>query len=181
VSCGWLFAALSSFAATALGPDSATSPLPLPRATDSVAAAKLGSVEIAQILSEVEKTSFDVPDRWEEELRLRRIPFAGGEGLIVRGTKMLCGGTGNCETWLFRRTNGSWLNLFGGEAPLLAGVGLRPHESNGLPDLVGTAHVSAQTRSEVVYVFDGSLYRANECYEVTEAGGKKTVKSVKCK
>src|SRR5262249_37615621 len=67
-------------------------------------AAKLDAVERKQIIDQVEKTSFDVPDSWESELRVRRVSLGEAEGLIVRGTQLLCGGTGNCETWVFRRS-----------------------------------------------------------------------------
>ena len=44
---------------------------------DSIAAAKLPAAELKQIVDQVEQTSFDVPDSWPVELRLRRMPIAG--------------------------------------------------------------------------------------------------------
>jgi hypothetical protein len=144
------------------------SPLPPPRENDTVAAARLSPRDVQQILAEVEKTSYDVPDSWQTELRMRRVSLGGNEALIVRGTEMLCGATGNCETWLFRRAKGRWVNLFVGEAPVVATVGVARHESHGLPDLVATAHLSANTGSYVVYAFDGRVYRQAGCYEVLD-------------
>jgi hypothetical protein len=104
--------------------------LPLPRATDTVAAAKLGSADVAQILSEVEKTSFDVPDRWEA---------SSGEPRLAPARKQ----------WTARSR--------GDCARVCANAQRGPN------------------------AFDGTVYRAKECFEVADAGGKKTVKNVACK
>ena len=151
-----------------------------PGATDGIAAAKLPAGEVKQIFDQVEQTSFDTPESWESELRLRRLPIAGGDGLVVRGTAMLCGGTGNCETWLFRRVNGAWVNMFDSEAPVIARFGFGHHVSHEVPDLVATAHLSAAASSYAVYVFDGKAYRADACYEVDAAAANKP-KKVACK
>jgi hypothetical protein len=156
-------------------------PLPLPRNADTIAAAHLSPGETEQILGEIEKTCFDVPEDWAKELRLRRVPFAGGEALVLRGTNLLCGGTGNCQTWLFRRANSRWANLIEGEAPVVAGFGVRRTVGRQLPDVVATAHVSAGASSDVVYVFDGTVYRAKECHDIVENGEATRAKVVPCK
>jgi hypothetical protein len=136
---------------------------------------------VKQILEQVEQTSFDTPDSWRAELRLRRLPIAGGDGLIVRGTALLCGGTGNCETWLFRRASGAWVKMFDGEAPVVAGLGFGRHVNHEIPDLIATASLSASTSTYLVYVFDGTVYRADTCYEVETAGAKRSATQVSCK
>jgi hypothetical protein len=155
--------------------------IPLPADTDDIAAAKLPPAEVKQILDQVEETSFDTPDSWQAELRLRRVPIAGGDGLVVRGTALLCGGTGNCQTWLFRRSNGAWAKMFDGEAPIVAGLGFGRHVSHEIPDLIATAPLSASASTYFVYVFDGTVYRADACYEVEADGAKRSAKKVACK
>jgi hypothetical protein len=165
----------------ALAQDFAVTAIALPADTDSVAAAKLPAAELKQILDQVEQSSFDTPDAWESELRLRRVPLGGGDGLVVRGTAMLCGGTGNCETWLFRRVDGVWVNLLDGEAPVVASLGFGQHLSHAAPDLVATTHLSATASSRTVYVFDGKVYRPDACYEVDGAAAQPAVTKVACK
>lgn len=92
-------------------------------ANETFLAAKLTAAEQIQIVDQVENSSFDVPDSWETELRVRRISLGESDGLIVRGTQLLCGGTGNCQTWLFRRSSGKWLNMFDQKAPIASGFG----------------------------------------------------------
>jgi hypothetical protein len=165
----------------ALAQDLAFTAIPALTDQDSVATANLPAAELKQILDQVEQTSFDTPDAWETELRLRRLSIAGGDGLVVRGTAMLCGGTGNCETWLFRRVNGAWRNMFEGEAPVISSFGFGHHVSHDIPDLIATAPLSAAKRNYMVYVFDGALYRAGGCYEVEAPAAKGSAKKVTCK
>jgi hypothetical protein len=148
---------------------------------DRVATAKLRTAEVRQIMDQVKRTSFDRPDSWPAELRLRRLSIAGGDGLVVRGTEMLCGGTGNCETWLFRRANGAWVNMFDGEAPVISSFGFGGHVSHDVPDLIATAPMSAAKNNYVVYVFDGKFYRSGGCYEVEADAAEKSAKEVTCK
>src|SRR5690349_12233933 len=79
-------------------------------ANETFLAAKLTLVERREIIRQVESTSFDAPDAWTAELRVRRISLGESAGLLIRGTRILCGGTGNCQTWVFRRIQGRWLN-----------------------------------------------------------------------
>jgi hypothetical protein len=155
--------------------------IPLPGDKDDIAAARLPPAEVKQILDQVEQTSFDTPDSWQAELRLRRLPIADGDGLVVRGTALLCGGTGNCQTWLFRRSNGAWAKMLDGEPPIVASLGFGRHVSHESPDLIATAPLSASTSTYLVYVFDGTVYRADACYAVEAAGAKRSAKKVACK
>jgi len=43
----------------------------------------------------------------------------------VRGTNLLCGTTGNCQTWVFRSVNGRWASLFE-EGPLAESASWSP-------------------------------------------------------
>jgi hypothetical protein len=173
--------ALCVLAGAALAQELDFAAIPLPSDKDDIAAARLSAAEAKQILDQIEQTSFDTPDSWQAELRLRRLPIAGSDGLVVRGTAILCGGTGNCETWLFRRSNGAWAKMFDGEAPVISGLGFGRHVSHEMPDLIATASLSSSTSSYVVYVFDGTVYRADACYEVEAGGAKRSAKKVACK
>jgi hypothetical protein len=73
--------------------------------------------QIRQITAQIEKTSFDAPDSWEQELRIRRVALGQADVLVVRGTSLLCGATGNCQAWVFLRSQQQWRNLIQGPAP----------------------------------------------------------------
>ena len=36
---------------------------------------------------------------------MQRVELGGGPGLVVGGTKLLCGATRNCQTWMFLNWN----------------------------------------------------------------------------
>jgi hypothetical protein len=131
-------------------------------------AAKLSSNEANGILKQIEETSFDYPDSWQSELRVRRLSLGDRDGLVVRGTRLLCGGTGNCQTWVFRQqANGRWVSMFQRQAPIISAFGFADHTSRGIRDLVTLAHASAETSSYKVFAFDGNFYREAECYELS--------------
>ena len=130
----------------------------------------------------MEKTSFDVPDSWESELRVRRVSLGEAEGLILRGTKLLCGGTGNCETWVFRRSQGNWFNLFAQEAPVVSGVAFEQEATGGIKNLLVSANSSAARESRVLFRFDGKFYRQSECFDISLNGSTpEGVEKVPCK
>lgn len=129
-------------------------------------AAKLTTEERKQIIDQVEKTSFDVPDDWESELRIRRVSLGDVNGLILRGTQLLCGGTGNCETWVFRQSQRNWVNLFEHEAPVVSQFGFDQQTTGGIKDFLVSANSSARKESRILFKFDGKFYRQKECYDV---------------
>ena len=128
---------------------------------ETFAAGKLPAAEAREIITGVEKSAYDTPESWEKELRVRRVDLGSGPGIVVRGTNLLCGATGNCQMWVFRRVNGRWLSLFDiNDAPIADGFQLGPMVTRGIKDLVVTANVSAERGSRTTYQFDGSVYRA---------------------
>jgi hypothetical protein len=136
--------------------------------------AKLSSAEMAQIFQQVEETSFDYPDSWRSELRVRRVSLGDTDGLVIQGTKLLCGATGNCQTWVFRRSHEGWISMFQHQAPIIASFGFADKTSRGVRDLAMLAHASAQTAACSVFAFDGNFYRETECYEIFGFGNAKT-------
>lgn len=128
-------------------------------AKDTWAAAKFSAEETKQIIAGAEQSAFDTPDSWETELRVRRMDLGGTQGIIAQGTKLLCGGTGNCEIFVFRKAEGKWVSLFKADAPIADGFQLGPPSTRGIKDLTISVNSSAAASKNTVYVFDGEVYR----------------------
>jgi hypothetical protein len=127
---------------------------------DTFATAKLSAAEVEDILKQVERSAYDQPDDWTSELRVRRVDLGSRPGLVLHGSKLLCGATGNCQLWVFRREGGKWLTLFSGDqAPIAEGFQLGPNLANGIEDLTITANSSAEAQARATYKFDGRFYR----------------------
>ena len=149
---------------------------------ETLPAAKLTTAEEKQIIDQVEKTSFDVSDDWESELRIRRISLGETEGVVIRGMRLLCGGTGNCETWVFRRDQGNWVNLFEQEAPIVSGFGFDQETTNGVKNFLVSANTSATKESRILFKFDGKFYRQSECYQASlNVTARERIQKVPCK
>ncbi|MDP9160437.1 MAG: hypothetical protein M3O09_09445 [Acidobacteriota bacterium] len=144
---------------------------------ETIRAAHLSVAETKEILDQVESTSFDVPESWGTELRVRRQQIGGTEGLIIQATKGLCGATGNCQTWAFRRSAGKWLAMFEKQAPIVSGYAFGQQRDHGIEDFIGAEHISAEISSYAVFTFDGKFYRLTECYQ---RDGDNPVKKVPC-
>jgi hypothetical protein len=71
-------------------------------AKDTFNSVGLSAKEAQEIVEEVERSAYDTPDDWKKELRVRRVDLGNSPGLVVQGSELLCGGTGNCQTWVFR-------------------------------------------------------------------------------
>jgi hypothetical protein len=125
--------------------------------------AKLGlpQAELTQVISGVEAAAFDSPDSWEKELRARRISLGSAPGLVLQGSDLLCGGTGNCQVFVFRRVGKDWLSLFEAQqAPVVEGFSFGPGLTQGIKDLHVVSNNSADKSTQATYRFDGKLYRA---------------------
>lgn len=140
------------------------------KTNETFRAANLSSAEAARIFEQVEETSFDYPDSWQSELRVRRVSLGDTDGLVIQGTKLLCGGTGNCQTWVFRRWNGRWISMFQHQAPVVSAFGFTEKASHGVRNLATLAHISAETTAYSAFAFDGNFYRETECSEISGFG-----------
>ena len=129
--------------------------------TETFANAKLSGKEIREIIAAVEQSADDTPVSWEKELRVRRVDLGGGAGLVVRGTRLLCGATGNCEMWVFRKAKDRWVSLFE-DPPIAEGFEFASAVTNGVRNLTVTANFSADTIKRTSYKFDGSMYRVQQ-------------------
>jgi len=127
---------------------------------DTVAAARLSAKEIQEIVAEVEQSAYDTPDSWESELRVQRVDLGTSPGIIVQGSKLLCGGTGNCQTWVFRKAAGKWISLIArDQVPIAEGFSLGPNVTAGIMDFSISANTSAESAKYITYKFDGKFYR----------------------
>jgi len=148
------------------------------RPAETVSAAGLAAAEKRAILDQLDKTSFDTPDSWDTEALIRHVRLGDSDGLVIQGSKLLCGATGNCEIWVFRKTPNGWRNLFNGNAPLASAFGFDSVKSNGVPNLVLETHVSADVTRRTVFAFNGSAYQARDCVNVSASG---TITKMPCK
>jgi hypothetical protein len=127
---------------------------------DTFAAARLSAKEIHEIVEGVEPSAYDTPDSWNKELRVRRVDLGGSPGIVVQGSKLLCGGTGNCQTWVFRKANNKWVSLFRNEqAPIAESFQLGPAVTHNIKDFEIVTNSSAGAGERVTYKFDGMFYR----------------------
>jgi len=125
---------------------------------DTFAAAKLTQEEVSQLIPALEQLAYDTPDSWNTELRAKRIDLGSSPGLVLEGTNLLCGGTGNCQIFVFRRVNDRWISLFQGQAPICEAFTFGPGTSHGIKNLTVAANQSAETTHRVAYQFDGQFY-----------------------
>lgn len=129
--------------------------LSAPRADDTLAAAGIRGRDLASLVAQISSTAFDTPASWSSELRARYIRADGEHFLVIRGTHLLCGGTGACQTWLFQRRASRWLSVIAGDPPVADWLGLGRRSQRGRRDLIAVAGLCLH-----VYVFDGRLYRS---------------------
>jgi hypothetical protein len=125
----------------------------------TVTRAKLPAVEFNQIIKAVKKSAYDAPKSWRAELRFGRVDLGTGPGIIVQGTGLLCGGTGNCQIWVFRKAKAKWVPLFSDDQIVLAeGFQFGPGLTHHIKDLVVVTNLSADETRRVTYKFDGRRY-----------------------
>jgi hypothetical protein len=102
---------------------------------DTFAAAKLTQKEVSQLIPALEQLAYDIPDSWSTELRAKRIDLGSSSGLVLEGTNLLCGGTENCQIFVFRRVHDRWISLFQGQAPICEAVTFGQGTTNGIKNL----------------------------------------------
>jgi hypothetical protein len=137
---------------------------------ESFRQSKLAPTEVRQILQQIKATAFDTAKSWQKELRVRRISLQSVDGLIVQGSDLLCGATGNCQTWVFRKDRRRWISLFPNQAPVAAGFGFAMVATHRIPDFLVAAHVSADEVDYASYSYDGQNYSVARCYRAKPDG-----------
>lgn len=126
---------------------------------DTFSAAKLTKQEITQLVPILEQLAYDIPDSWETELRAKRVDLGDSQGLVLQGTSLLCGGTGNCQVFIFRRMNGRWVSLFQRQGPICETFTFGPGTTKGIKNLTVESNQSTDATHRVVYRFDGQFYQ----------------------
>ena len=176
IRCARLLPAL--FIGMALAQNVKFPPMEPLKDSDTFRVARVTPSEQMQIFEEIAEISFDTPTSWESELRVRRVPLGGlQEGFVLQGSQLLCGATGNCQTFVLRRENSKWIAMFEKEAPMASGFGFAQESSKGIKDFVVASNTSAESETYVIYKSDGKFYRVDVCYEKT----KTQIKTVSCK
>ena len=162
VSCAALLACLLPLAT--VGQEIEFKPLPMPSDTDTFVDSGLKSAARREIFDAVAVTAYDTPESWDAELRVRRERVGPWFIAVVRGTSLLCGATGNCQTWLFRLDGKHWVNVVAaGQAPIVDALSLT-RAGRGRPwRLMTRAHVSAEERRFTDYRFDGRTFQRTRC------------------
>ena len=129
-------------------------------ANDTFLAAKLPKHEVEDLVHQVEDSAFDTADDWQGELRVRRIDLGRSPGIIIQGTKLLCGATGNCETWVFRKFDDRWISLFPRDkVPIIEGFQIDSAVTNGIRNFRAISNSGAESENLITYRFDGKFYR----------------------
>lgn len=130
-------------------------------AKDTFAAARLSAKEVQEIVAQVEQSAYDTPESWDSELRGERVDLGASPGLVVQGSNLLCGGTGNCQIWVFRKAGERWISLIGKDQVLIAeSFRLGPNLTAGIKDLSISANTGEGSDKNTTYKFDGTFYRA---------------------
>ena len=140
------------------------------RPAETVSSARLTPADKREIFSQLDDTSFDTPDSWDKEALVRRVRPGDSDGLVIQGSKLLCGSTGNCATWVLRRSKDGWHNLFSGDAPLASTFAFANVTTNGVPDLVLETRLAADVTRRTVFSFNGAFYQARNCVDVMKSG-----------
>lgn len=139
-------------------------PFPLPSDADTFVESGLRPAARKEIFENVAVTAYDRPESWDAELRVRRAALGPWHVAIVRGTSLLCGATGNCQTWIFRLDGKHWTHVVAaGQAPIVDGLSLT-RAGRGRPwRLVTRTRISAQEARFADYRFDGRLFQRSRC------------------
>ncbi len=162
VSCAALLASLLPLATVAQ--EIEFKPLPMPSNEDTFVDSGLKPAARREIFDAVAITAYDTPESWDAELRVRRQRVGPWFVAVVRGTSLLCGATGDCQTWLFRLEGKHWVNVIAaGQAPIVDALSLT-RAGRGRPwRLMARAHVSAEERRFADYRFDGRVFQRTRC------------------
>ena len=107
----------------------------------------------------------------QQSVLARRVDMGEGaeHGLVIQGNDYnLCGGTGNCSTWFFRKIGAKWAPVKGDWGPdpdvYTSAFAFLPPKRHGLYELVVMTHESSDDAAIEVLWFDGKQYRSNQDY-----------------
>ena len=149
-------------------------PLPLPSTVDTFVESGLRPAARKEIFDSVAITAYNTPDSWDTELRVRHERIGPWHVAVVRGTSLLCGASGNCQTWVFRLDGKHWVNVIAaGQAPIVDGISLTRAGRNRPWRLATRTRISAEEGKFTDYRFDGRLFQRSRCQvSAVDSGGQ---------
>jgi hypothetical protein len=105
------------------------------------------------------------------QTRIKAVDLSGkgGEEFLAQGfgVQSGCGPTGNCEAWVLRQKGDQFsVILHRGAVQIFT---IQPTVTNGFHDIVLGQHGSATMMGLTLYLFDGSRYRREACYDANWA------------
>lgn len=100
-----------------------------------------------------------------ESLRLSK----GGSEILVSGKSCLCGATGSCPGWIYRKTTKGYQMIM--DVSYLQSLEYRKGFTNGYRDVKISDRIIFGDNSLNLYKFDGKKYQLKECFERRNAGG----------
>jgi hypothetical protein len=130
--------------------------------------------QIVQLLTDDEKTDWEAARAGD--LRYKRVELAnaGLNGLFVRSAaKADCGATGNCSTWLLRKSRTKYHLVLNGVSA--DAVGFQSQMTNGFKNVVASANMSVDTSAVQVFAYDGHKYVRQGCFEHTTTATKQVL------
>ena len=127
-------------------------------AQNTWAAAHISQQDQRQIIDALQASAFDEPSSWLTEFRLRQIDQNRQRILIVSAAHDLCGATGNCQLWVFRRSAGHWSSLLP-EPCMAEWFRILPTSNRGMPDLLIATHLGDGPPNLNHFRFDGRSYK----------------------
>lgn len=146
---------------------------------DKILSAVLNDLRKRKDFIEDLKFYLDKGESWscEDILYVTQSVDLNGDGVnekVVRGKNtLLCGGTGNCPTWIYKKSSGVYKRLLES-----GGVSLevRRKLTNGYRNIFVKDHASCCTSYQTSYKFDRGNYKENQCLFVDECiKGKKII------
>ena len=106
----------------------------------------------------------------EEELLATHLDLGEGaeNGLVVQGSEKLCGATGNCQMWFFRKLAGKWTQVKfeddEGSGVLASMYAAVAPKHDGLYELILGSHFNAFEVPLAQLWFDGKKYVLHQTY-----------------
>ena len=85
---------------------------------------------------------------------------------IVRGnSSLLCGGTGNCQTWIYKKSGSSYKKLLETSGEYLL---IKKTSTNSYKDIFVKDHDSAYSSYQMTFKFDRNKYKESKCLYVED-------------
>ncbi len=113
----------------------------------------------------------------EDNFRVEKVIDLNNDGkkeIIIRGIEgsFLCGGTGNCDEWIFEKTGKDYRQIFYASALSLT---VKKEKTRNHNDIFTKYHFSAGETYETTYKFNGKKYIESNCNFVAYSSEDKKI------